>query len=130
MHVLNYHHSTLSFDARGENDKFKYQCANTLGSKSFAQGKIGRLKLATLALYLCELLEHYRRQRDFPQRTSRQVLRESVRKIRTCTLAPVADNNRSLPQHIFLYYKNKIHISFIYTKYSLIYSTSSGRCTM
>ena len=30
MHVLNYHHSTLSFDALGEDDKFKYQCVNTL----------------------------------------------------------------------------------------------------
>jgi len=30
MHVLNYHHSTLSFDARGEDDKFKYQCVNAL----------------------------------------------------------------------------------------------------
>lgn len=30
MHVLNYHHSTLSFDARGEDNKFKYQCVDTL----------------------------------------------------------------------------------------------------
>ena len=35
MHVLNYHHSTLSFDARGEDDKFKYQCVNTLVLLSF-----------------------------------------------------------------------------------------------
>ena len=33
MHVLNYHHSTLSFDARGEDDKFKYQRVNTLVPK-------------------------------------------------------------------------------------------------
>jgi len=40
MHVLNYHHSTLSFDALGEDDKFKYQCVNTLVNTDIESIKI------------------------------------------------------------------------------------------